>query len=128
MPRSIRRARALFLLAGAVVVTACTAVAPPPAELRSLGGVAGVPVIGPAVFACEHTGGRMESLTATFYGTEPGLVLLERGGQTRPAFQVIAASGARYEGRVVMFWEARGTAAVVWSGAELSCRRQRLSP
>lgn len=45
-----------------------------------------------------------------------------RGGRTLPAFSVPAASGARYEGDAVRFWEARGEATVWWSGARLTCR------
>src|SRR5262245_55006058 len=61
---------------------------------------------GPFAFACTRTGGAPDSLTATFYQTQPAMVLVERGGQSRPAFQVIAASGAKYEGKDLMFWEA----------------------
>lgn len=75
--------------------------------------------IGPVIYDCNEG-----TLTATFYHTQPGLVLLERNGRTRPAFQVISASGARYEGDGLHFWEARGEASVHWSGAELKCRPQ----
>jgi membrane-bound inhibitor of C-type lysozyme len=88
-------------------------------EFEPAGGVASR---GPFTFDCTQAGGGPETLTATFYQTQPGLLLLERGGQTRPAFQVRAASGAKYEGQGVMFWEARGEASVTWSGAELKCR------
>jgi hypothetical protein len=54
--------------------------------------------------------------------TQPAMVLLERGGATRPAFQVKAASGSRYEGDGLLFWEARGEATLNWNGAESICK------
>jgi membrane-bound inhibitor of C-type lysozyme len=62
-------------------------------------------------------------LTATFYATQPGTLFLERAGQSRLAFQVRAASGAKYEGVDLLFWEARGEATVNWSGVALKCKR-----
>jgi membrane-bound inhibitor of C-type lysozyme len=50
------------------------------------------------------------------------MVLLERGGVTLAAFQTRAASGARYEGERVLFWEARGEATLNWMGAESKCK------
>ena len=70
-------------------------------------------------FSCGGT----ESLRATFYQTQPALVLLQRGGDFKPAFQVKAASGTRYEGDGVLFWEARGQATLNWMGAESICKR-----
>jgi membrane-bound inhibitor of C-type lysozyme len=80
---------------------------------------------GPSTFDCTpKAGGASITLTATFFDTKPSLVLLESGGDTRPAFQVRAASGARFEGTGVSFWEARGEATVRWKGADLTCRRR----
>jgi heat shock protein HslJ/membrane-bound inhibitor of C-type lysozyme len=70
---------------------------------------------GPVTYECTQTGGGRETLTATFYQTTPGLVLVEHGNQTRPAFQVRSGSGANYEGKDLMFWEAHGEAMVTWS-------------
>jgi heat shock protein HslJ len=78
-----------------------------------------VPPLGPVTFTCASG----EPLRGTFYRTQPALVLLERGGVFRPAFQVKAASGTRYEGDGVLFWEARGEVTLVWMGAEASCKR-----
>ena len=64
-----------------------------------------------------------EPLRVTFYSTQPAMVLLERGGVARPAFQVKAASGSKYEGDGVMFWEARGEAMLAWMGSESTCQR-----
>jgi membrane-bound inhibitor of C-type lysozyme len=59
----------------------------------------------------------------TVYETQPALAVLERGGVMRLAFQVRAASGVKYEGDGVMFWEARGEATLSWMGTESSCKR-----
>ena len=79
---------------------------------------------GPITYACTQTGGGTETVSATFHRTEPAMVLVERGGRTRPAFHVTAASGAKYEGQDLTFWDARGEASVVWSGVELTCRQR----
>jgi len=79
---------------------------------------------GPSPWACTPAGSGGEALRVTFYATEPAMVLLERGGVTRPAFQVRAASGSRYEGEGVLFWEARGQATLNWMGVESTCRPQ----
>ena len=73
---------------------------------------------GPVTFSC----GGAETLRATFYQTQPAMVLLERGGVTRAAFQVRAASGTRYEGDGVLFWEAGGQATLNWMGVESVCK------
>lgn len=75
---------------------------------------------GRASFQCANG----PAINATFYKTEPGLVVLVRGTETRVAFAVPAASGARYVGDGVGFWEARGEATVNWSGTEQRCQRQ----
>jgi len=73
---------------------------------------------GPVTFTC----GSGDALRATFYPTQPAMVLLERAGVTRPAFQVKAASGSRYEGDGVLFWEARGEATLNWMGVQSTCK------
>jgi heat shock protein HslJ/membrane-bound inhibitor of C-type lysozyme len=78
--------------------------------------------IGPVEYDCFDGGASTEGLTATFYRTVPGLVLVRRGTQTRPAFQARSASGARYVGQDLLFWDAHGEAQVNWSGLELKCR------
>jgi heat shock protein HslJ/membrane-bound inhibitor of C-type lysozyme len=82
----------------------------------------GVASKGPVNYECTQAGGGNDTLRATFYQTTPALVLVERGNQTRPAFRVPAASGAKYEGQDLMLWEARGEATVTWSGVELKCK------
>jgi len=76
---------------------------------------------GPAAWTCSGDGAS-SALRVTFYQTQPALVLLERGGHTRPAFQVRAASGTRYEGDGVLFWEAHDQATLNWMGVESTCK------
>jgi membrane-bound inhibitor of C-type lysozyme len=75
--------------------------------------------IGKGSFTCEGA----PTTTATFYKTEPGLAVLKRGTDTRIAFAVVAASGARYLGDDVSFWETRGEATINWSGVERRCSK-----
>jgi heat shock protein HslJ/membrane-bound inhibitor of C-type lysozyme len=77
---------------------------------------------GPVSYECTQAGAGKNALKATFYQTTPAMVLVERGNQTRPAFQVRSANGARYEGEDLMFWDAHGEALVNWSGAEFKCK------
>jgi heat shock protein HslJ len=77
---------------------------------------------GPATWTCVGASGEPSALRVTFYPTQPALVLLERDSLTKPAFLVRAASGARYEGDDVMFWEVRGEATLNWTGASSTCR------
>jgi heat shock protein HslJ len=77
---------------------------------------------GPTTWTCAGDAATPDTLRVTFYETQPALVLLERGGVTRPAFQVKAASGARYEGEGVLFWEARGEATLDWIGTKSTCK------
>lgn len=77
---------------------------------------------GPVEYGCRGADGRTSTLKATFYQTSPGMVFLEYGGQARPAFQGLSADGSRYEGKDLLFWEARGEATVSWSGIELTCK------
>ena len=77
---------------------------------------------GPATWTCARDGAPPEMLRVTIYATQPALALLERGGVTRPAFQVKAASGSRYEGDSVLFWEARGEATLNWMGTQSTCK------
>jgi para-nitrobenzyl esterase len=79
--------------------------------------------IGPVQYDCiSGEASTAEGLTATFYRTVPGLVLVRRGTETRPAFQARSASGARYVGQDLLFWDAHGEAQVNWSGLELKCK------
>ena len=74
--------------------------------------VAGLPVAvnGPVEYDCTEAGGGHDTLIATFYQTQPAMALIVHHDETRPAFQVPAASGAKYEGQDVIFWDAHGEA------------------
>jgi membrane-bound inhibitor of C-type lysozyme len=71
---------------------------------------------------CTRADGGSATLTTTYYQTKPPMVLVEHDNQTRPAFRVVSADGAKYEGQDVMFWEARGEAMSTWSGVSLHCK------
>jgi heat shock protein HslJ len=77
---------------------------------------------GPVTWTCGQGTAGPDTLRVTFYETQPSMVLLERAGVTRPAFQVKAASGSRYEGDGVLFWEARGEATLNWLGTQSTCK------
>jgi heat shock protein HslJ len=79
---------------------------------------------GPFEFACAQDRGGNVIVKATFYQTSPGLVLVARGGETRPAFQVLSADGGKYEGRGIMFWDVHGAALMNWDGVEFKCTRR----
>jgi len=84
-----------------------------------------VAVRGPLTWTCTSgaaTAGTGEPLRFTHYATDPALILLEYRGTTKAAFQVRSASGARYEGDDVQFWEARGEASLDWNGTRTTCR------
>ena len=52
--------------------------------------------VGPVAFSCKGIAG---PVLATFVNSDPGAVALEWGGQAIAVDHVIAASGAKYEGR-----------------------------
>jgi len=79
---------------------------------------------GPFEFVCKQDGGGNFIVKATFYQTTPGLVLVARGSETRPAFQVLSADGGKYEGRDIMFWDVHGGALMNWDGVEFKCNRR----
>ncbi len=54
------------------------------------------PSVGPVAFICTGIAGPVE---ATFINSTPGAIALEWGGQAIAIEQVLAASGAHYEGR-----------------------------
>ena len=80
---------------------------------------------GPFEFECAQGGNAAKVLKVKYYDTQPGLLLAEFGGETRLAFQVLAASGTKYEGDGVMYWEWHGEATVNWSGAEFNCKPRK---
>jgi uncharacterized protein len=77
---------------------------------------------GPVTYACTDATGEKSEVIATFHATEPQSALVERGDRTLLGKIVRAASGAKYEGANLMFWEHQGEALVTWMGAELKCK------
>jgi membrane-bound inhibitor of C-type lysozyme len=74
--------------------------------------------IGPVTFTCDD--GSM--IEATFDNApDPATVLLVRGDQRFELPQAMSASGARYVGEGIEFWNKGRDAAVEWQGHKLSC-------
>lgn len=70
-----------------------------------------------------------ESLTVKFSAaTQPDAVLLTIAGEQRAAQRVRSASGGRYQGAGVEFWEHHGEARVRWDDAEYTCSVATRSP
>ncbi|HEX2644929.1 MAG TPA: MliC family protein [Thermoanaerobaculia bacterium] len=62
-------------------------------------------------------------ITAFYNDSElPAVVLTRHGKEPVIAYQAPAASGARYEGRNVEFWEHQGEARLTWMNSETTCR------
>jgi len=78
---------------------------------------------GPITLQCRQSGGGAETIKVTFYQTEPALALVERGGESRPAFRAVAASGAKYEGEGVTLWDSSVEMSVTWLLVKLTCTR-----
>lgn len=87
-------------------------------ELQAIHGL--VPVTGRARFAC--TGDGPQEIGATFFASEAPTAFLTAGAREVLVFQKPAASGARYEGEGVVFWNKGDEAAVTWEEIELSCK------
>ena len=74
--------------------------------------------IGPVAFTCDDG----SEIMATFDNApEPATVSLVRGGQQATLPQAISASGARYVGDDITFWNKGRDAAVEWQGARVEC-------
>jgi heat shock protein HslJ/membrane-bound inhibitor of C-type lysozyme len=80
---------------------------------------------GPVTYACTGPDGANDKVIATFHQTDPPSVLVERGDRAVLGTQVRAASGAKYEGANLMFWEHQGEAAVTWMKLELKCKPRK---
>jgi membrane-bound inhibitor of C-type lysozyme len=74
--------------------------------------------IGPVTFRCDDG----SAIAATFDNTpDPATVQLVRGDQTFTLPQAMSASGARYLGDGIEFWNKGRDAAVDWQGQKFSC-------
>jgi len=67
---------------------------------------------GPATFFCD--GDRRNELVVTFFPTDPGTLIAERGDATSLMFREPAGPQARYVGRNETFAEKDGAAVVTW--------------
>jgi uncharacterized protein len=87
-------------------------------EVQAIHGL--VPVTGRARFACEGEG--PQAIEAVFFASQAPSALLRAGAREVLVLQGPAASGARYEGDGVVFWNKGEEAQVTWEEIELRCR------
>ena len=73
------------------------------------------------IFKCLDSTGARSRIIATFRAGNPATVTLVRGTGKVVASQVVSASGARYEGQGVTFWNKGRDAMVTWKGESLNC-------
>jgi len=80
-----------------------------------------VEAIGPVVYFCD--GDPRNVVVATFFRTEPGTLVAERGDQVSLMYRQRSASGARYQGRNESLWEHHGEASITWGygSPEMRC-------
>jgi len=74
----------------------------------------------PVSYVCN--GNAANEIVATFVPTDPPTARLERGDRSVTAWNVPAASGTKYEGQNVEFWEKGGSVSVTWLDETLTCR------
>jgi membrane-bound inhibitor of C-type lysozyme len=75
-------------------------------------------IIGPVTFRCDDG----SAIEATFDNApDPATVQLVRGDQTFTLPQALSASGARYVGDNIEFWNKGDDAMVDWQGQNLEC-------
>ena len=79
-----------------------------------------VPSRTPVFFSCNNN--PANEIVATFFETEPAAARFERGDSTVIGWQVRTASGAKYEGQNVSFWNKGNEATVTWLGETLKCQ------
>lgn len=88
-------------------------------ELQIKGGLVEVPDY--TAFECEDG----KALTATFYSnTRRPVAVLTRGDGQILAYPSATGSGARYEGRNVVYWEHQGEVWLTWMAEETTCRER----
>ncbi len=80
-----------------------------------------VKALGPFRWICG--GNPANEVITTFFETEPGTLMAERGDETSLMFAQPAASGARYAGRNETYWEHQGEATITWGyqAPEMTC-------
>lgn len=79
--------------------------------------------VGPITFTCSDNPQLL--LIATYYATEPGIVVIERDNSAIELQSVPAASGSKYEGAGTSFWEHQGEVKVILgeNTPELVCKK-----
>lgn len=61
----------------------------------------------------------------TFFNTDPRTLIAERVDQTSLMYNVVSASGAKYQGQNEIFWEHQGEVRITWGyqAPELTCQK-----
>jgi len=67
---------------------------------------------GPVRYMCNNN--PADEFVATFFQTEPGTVIVERGDSVSLMYSQPSASGAKYRGRNESLWEHQGMALIRW--------------
>ena len=88
------------------------------ARIRQVPQATSADLIGPVTFRCDDG----STIEATFDNAPtPATARLVRGGQQEVLPQAVSASGARYLGDDVEFWNKGRDATVNWQGTSLQC-------
>ncbi len=83
-----------------------------------------VPAIASVTYFCD--GNPKDEVSATFFKTDPGTLIAERGDQVSLMFQQMSASGARYQGPNESLWEHQGEALITWGygSKQMKCKKR----
>jgi len=84
-----------------------------------------VPHRGPVTFACD--GSQANEVLATFFATDPEVLIAERGDQVSIMYQQPSASGTSYAGRNESFREKGGEALITWGFGAPAMRCKRIN-
>jgi uncharacterized protein/heat shock protein HslJ len=88
-------------------------------ELQVAGGLIEVP--SPVGFHCSNMADK--PVTVVFYNqTDPASAMITVGDDQALALSTRTASGARYDGQNVSFWEHHGEASIEWFGTKMQCQ------
>lgn len=80
--------------------------------------------MGPVTYVCEEGEGEV---TATFYKTDPPVVIAQYRGSESLMYLQPSGSGARYVGRNESLWEHHGAARITWGygSPEMTCSAEQ---
>jgi uncharacterized protein len=81
-----------------------------------------IPLYAAASYQCP--GAQPHTLLAIYYHSDPAAVRLSYRGHEMVAFAAPAASGARYTGENLQFWEHQGVARLSWAGTVQECPKK----